>query len=284
MIRIRVPGTSANLGPGFDCLGLALDLYNTFEVTPGNTFSFEGVDERYCNEDNLFIEAYRKAGGTGRFHLSVQSEIPVSRGLGSSAALYAAGALAAMAENGCVDYDRLFQITADLEGHPDNAAPAVFGGLTANMKGTSGWISRQLPVHESLRFTALIPDVEISTDEARRILPVTYSRAVAAANAGKAVLMREALESDDRFLLREAAKDEIHEPYRRTLIPDFDLVKKTAEDDCGGVMVISGSGSTCLLIAGAYPGREAEALIRSLPDHWDVRRLAPGSGAEILGD
>jgi homoserine kinase len=188
-----------------------------------------------------------------------------------------------MAVNDCVDYDRLFQIAADLEGHPDNAAPAVFGGLTANMKGTSGWISRSLPIHESLRFTALIPDAEISTDEARRILPASYSRAVAAANAGKAVLMREALESGDLFLLREAARDEIHEPYRRTLIPDFDLVKKAAEDDCGGVMVISGSGSTCLLIADAYPGRETETFIRTLPDHWDVKRLAPGRGAEILG-
>lgn len=283
MVKIGVPATSANLGPGFDCLGLALDIYNTYEVTTAKELSFEGVDQRYCNEDNLFVQAYRKAGGQGNFHLSVHSEIPVSRGLGSSASLYAAGALAALASLQKIDYDRLFQITADLEGHPDNAAPAVYGGLTANMKGTNGWISRQLPIHESLCFTALIPDVEISTEEARGILPAAYPRHVAAANAGKAVLMTEALRCGDIALLKEAAKDEIHEPYRRTLIPGFDAVKKTAEEDSGGVLVISGSGSTCLLIADRYLGEAAKSDIFSLTDHWKIMEPKIGRGAELLG-
>ena len=283
MIRIRVPGTSANLGPGFDCLGLALDVYNTFETAPADVLSFEGEDERYCNEDNLFVKAYRKAGGTGFFHLSVHSDVPVSRGLGSSTTLCAAGALYAMTVNHCVDYDRLFQITADLEGFPDNAAPAVFGGLTANMKGTNGWISRLLPIHESWKFTVLIPDVKISTDEARRILPRSYSRKTAAASAGRAVLMSEALRSGDLFLLKEAAKDELHEPYRRKLIPGFGLVKKTSEEDSGGVLLISGSGSACLLIADAYLSETAEAFLHTLPDHWEVRRLKVGHGAEVIG-
>ena len=280
MIRIKVPATSANLGPGFDCLGIALGLYNTFEVEESKELVLEGVEERFCNEDNLFVKAYRTAGGSGNIHVKFNYDIPISRGLGSSATLYTGGVLAYQLLNHCLDPQKLFKIVCDLEGHPDNAAPSVFGGLTASMRGTNGWITHSIPLNETLRFTVFIPDVEISTEEARASLPESYPRKVAAANGGKAILMSEALRCGDIDLLRQAAADQIHEPYRRKLIPNFDIVKKTVEYDTGGALVISGSGSTCLLISDHPLSDPAALKIMILPEHWSIQELPVSTGPE----
>ena len=103
MISIKVPATSANLGPGFDCLGIALGLYNTFDVEDCDTLTLDGVDERFNGEDNLFVKAYRTAGGTDNIHVTFHCEIPFARGLGSSASLYTGGVLAYMIRNHCID-------------------------------------------------------------------------------------------------------------------------------------------------------------------------------------
>jgi homoserine kinase len=284
MIKLRVPATSANLGPGFDCLGIALGLYNTFEVTPSDTLILEGIPEAYQNEENMFMQAFRKAGGTGNLHVKFETEIPISRGLGSSASLLTGGVLAAQLLSGEVDIERAFQIVSDMEGHPDNAAPSVFGGLTASMRGTDAWISRRLSCSEGLRFTALVPDYEVLTSEARAILPESYPRAVAASNAGRAILLCDALRTGDIRLLKEAARDQIHEPYRRTLIPNFDTVQKITEEDTGGILVISGSGSTCLLISDHSLTAGASFRIMTLPEHWTVQELPVCGGPERMED
>lgn len=282
MIKIRVPATSANLGPGFDCLGIALGVYNTYEVSSSDTLQFEGIPEKYCNEDNMFVQAYRKAGGKGNIRVKFEYDIPISRGLGSSASLLTGGVLAAQLLNGEVDRRKAFELVSDMEGHPDNAAPSVFGGLTASMKGSSGWITRSLPFSEMLRFTVLIPDYEVLTSEARAILPESYPRSVAASNAGKAILLCEALRTGDMALLKEAATDQIHEPYRGTLIPNYETVRAIAEEDTGGVLVISGSGSTCLLISSRPLSGKAAFQIMTLPEHWAVKELPVCSGPERL--
>ena len=282
MIKLRVPATSANLGPGFDCLGIALGIYNTFEITPADSFRLEGIPREYQNEDNIFLQAYRKAGGTEPICVKFNYEIPISRGLGSSASLLTGGVLTAQLMNRSVDLQKAFQIVSDMEGHPDNAAPSVFGGLTASMKGSSEWITRSLPCSDLLRFTALIPDYEVLTAEARAILPESYPRAVAASNSGKAILVCEALSTGDIRLLKEAATDQIHEPYRRTLIPNFETARTIAEEDTGGVVVISGSGSTCLLISDRPLGDRAAFRIMTLPEHWAVQELPVCGGPEIL--
>lgn len=282
MIKIRVPATSANLGPGFDCLGIALGVYNTYTVSPSDTFVLEGIPQEYQNEDNMFLQAYRKAGGTAPIRVKFEYEIPISRGLGSSASLLTGGVLAAQLMNGSADLQKAFQIVSDMEGHPDNAAPSIFGGLTASMKGSAGWLTRSLPYSDLLRFTALIPDYEVLTSEARAILPESYPRPVAASNAGKAILLCEALRTGDISLLKEAAADQIHEPYRGTLIPNYATVKAITEEDTGGVMVISGSGSTCLLISSRSLSGSASFQIMTLPEHWAVQELPVCSGPEIL--
>ena len=284
MFKIRVPATSANLGPGFDCLGIALGLYNTFEVEPYHKLMLEGVEKRFANEENLFMKAFRTSGGTGGLHVKFHYDIPISRGLGSSASLYTAGALSAMALNETYDRDELFRIVSSLEGHPDNAAPAVYGGLTASMSGRKGWVASQLPLNENLRFTVLVPDFEVETSDAVSILPDSYPRGVASGNAAKAVFMTEALRLGDIEMLRDAARDQLHEPYRKTLIPNFETVKAITENDTGGALVISGSGSTCLLISDRPLSSSAMLSVMTLPEHWAVQELPVSSGPEYAED
>ncbi len=280
MIRIRVPATSANLGPGFDCLGIALGLYNTFEVEESEKLILEGADERFHGDDNLFVKAFRAAGGTENLHVKFSCDIPVSRGLGSSASMYTGGVLAFQLLHHCLDPEKLFTIVSDLEGHPDNAAPSVYGGFTASMHGSEGWICHPIPVNETLRFTVMIPDFEVSTEDAKALLPENYPQKIAAVNGAKAILTAEALRTGDMDLLRDAASDQLHEPYRKTLIPNFDTVKYIAEADNGGVVVISGSGSTCLLISDRPLSDRAAVRIITLPEHWAVQELPVSSGPE----
>ena len=285
MTKIRVPASASNLGPGFDCLGLALGLYNTFEFEPAEETVLEGAEPRFNNNDNLFLQGYRAAGGTGCLHVTFETEIPVSRGLGSSASLLTGGVLAAWLLNGTVDRNAVFQLVSDMEGHPDNAAAAVFGGLTASMKGPgedAHWITRSLKVSDLLRFTVMIPDYEIQTGEARAILPADIPLAAAAANTGRAVLTCQGLASGDVGLLRAAERDLLHEPFRSGLIPHYDIIRTIAEEDTGGVTVISGSGSTCLLISDRPLGEQARFNLMILPEHWNIRELPVADGPEIL--
>ena len=280
MIRIRVPATSANLGPGFDCLGIALGLYNTFEVEESEELVLKGADERFRGEDNLFVKGFRAAGGTENIRVTFSCDIPVSRDLGSSASMYTGGVLACQLLHHCLDPKKAFTTVSDLEGHPDNAAPSVYGGLTASMVGSQGWITHAIPVNETLRFTVMIPDVEIRTEDAKKLLPDSYPGRVAAVNGAKAILTAEALRTGNMDLLWEAATDQLHEPYRRTLIPNYDTVKSVAESDNGGVVVISGSGSTCLLISDRPLSDPAAVKIMTLPEHWNVQELPVSSGPE----
>ncbi len=285
MIKIRVPATSANLGPGFDCLGLALAAYNTFSIEKSDKLILEGFEERFNNENNMFVRAYRKAGGQNLHVIFEECGIPVSRGLGSSAAITAAGILAYHLLDRNISRQEVFMLASNMEGHPDNAAPCLFGGLTACLKNNDGsYVFRRMPLNEKWHFTVLIPDLEVSTSEARKILPASYSRAEAAGTGAHAILMCEALRSGDTALLKQAAVDVIHEPYRKNLIPHFDTVKAIAESDSGGVMTISGSGSTCLLISEQPLGEEASRLIRELPENWHIECLKKAEGSEMLED
>ncbi len=270
MIKVRVPATSANLGPGFDCLGIAFQIYNTFEVEEAETSVLTNVDPRFNNDDNLFLVAYRRATGK-HIHATFHDGIPISRGLGSSAALISAGVAAQMALSDTpISRDEAFQIASDMEGHPDNAAPCIYGGLTASLKTDNGYMYRSFPVSPDLKFTVLIPDYEVSTEEARKILPASYPRSEAAANAAHCVFMLDALESGDLEQLKIAAVDYIHEPYRSKLIPHFNELKDFLRAHEDGVLLISGSGSTCLWISKTSLSHASLDYIHSLPENWDI--------------
>ena len=283
MIKIIAPGSTSNLGPGFDCLGMALNIYNRFTVEEASETALFGVEDSHNNRDNLFLKAYRKGCAYGgrqpHIHVHFDCDVPISRGLGSSSTLIAAGlTAAAYMQDEIFGKDTIFQLAAEMEGHPDNAAPCVFGGMTASsMLEDGSFITRRLNVHPDWLFTVLVPDFEVSTEKARAILPDSYSRPVAVRNSSNAILTVQALESGDPVLLNSCCRDQIHEPYRAALIPGFDTLKEITEKDTGGRMLISGSGSTCLLISKKPLSQEAHNQIAAaLPDgNWQIKEARP---------
>lgn len=289
MIEITAPASSANLGPGFDCLGIALSMYDSFRVEASREYSVSGTEEKYSGPDNLFLVSYRRAcsslgiGSPRKIAVTFDCGIPSSRGLGSSAALSASGAAAAFAVNGIpLSQEEVFRIASDIEGHPDNAAPAVYGGLRASLRCRDSWRSEALDVSPALRFTALIPDYEVSTGEARRILPSSYPREAAVSGISHAVLMCRALARGDMGLMKEAAPDLIHEPYRSRLIPGYERLKGIVSGTGDAVLVISGSGSTCLAVSLEPLPDTARQSILSLRDpSWRIEELKVSGGIRI---
>lgn len=254
MIRISVPATTANVGPGFDCLGLALGLFNEYEVELSDKLLIEGCPKEFANSDNLFYKAYLKGcellGVKDEIHVIFNTLVPVSRGLGSSASLIVGGLVASsvLHDNGLSDED-IIRLATVLEGHPDNAVPAYLGGLTACvMKGDRPLVIRKLP-HADLRFTVFIPDFEVSTEKARGILPKEIALKDAVFSSSRAIMMFNALESGDEEMLQEAGQDRLHEPYRSKLIDGFEGIKEEALKNGAFCFLVSGSGSTCLAIS-----------------------------------
>ena len=289
--HIRVPATSANIGPGFDSIGIALSLYNEYEIseTEGGE-SFENVDPRFSNSDHLMIRALRYTeDACGLPHLgvhlrAVREDIPVSRGLGSSAAMISAGVCAANALHGlALPSIRLLNLVSEIEGHPDNVSPALFGGLTVSCKTEDGYYTKLLTPDRCFLFAAAIPDFEVPTKEARRLLPEMVGREDAIHNLSRTGLLLGGLTDGDPDCLRRALSDRLHEPYRKKLIPDFDKVSQFMKERGAIGTVISGAGPTLLSVF-SNPDRETEEKIRRFKKdeeilnqeceaHWVIRFL-----------
>ncbi|HQA67694.1 MAG TPA: homoserine kinase [Aggregatilineales bacterium] len=274
-VRVRVPASSANLGPGFDSLALALALYNTVEVTalPGGgepvvrvEVSGEGAEELPTDSTNAVVRAmeavYARAGqSVPRLHVRLENAIPLQSGLGSSASACAAGVAAANALLGeAMDRHALFRLTADLEGHPDNASGAVFGGLTASSRGASGFVARRLPLAPDLRVAVALPAVRLSTPQQRAALPSQVPFADAAANIGRALLVAQALADADYALLAEVMCDRLHEPYRTPHIPGVEAAIAAAREAGAAAVALSGSGPALITFAPANHSAIAEAM------------------------
>jgi len=292
-MKILVPASSANLGPGCDCFGVAWQLYNELEFIPGgDRLVITGCGEKYSNENNLAYRAYKAV--LERFHLApeplkinfLRCDIPISRGLGSSSALLVAGVMAANAIHGLsMSRDELLSVATALEGHPDNVAPALFGGLTASAVEAGIPLSVRYPLSPRLFFTALIPPFELSTELSRKVLPHDVPRADAIFNVSRAALMLSALGSGDIALLRAAMADRLHEPYRRALIDGYDTARGLAYTHGAEAMCISGAGSTLLCVA-AHPDLAANIsadLAAHLPGWRAVSLLPELEGARIEG-
>lgn len=283
-MRVRIPASSANLGPGFDCFGLAWQCWNEIEFIPGgDKLKINGCPERFQNRENLAFRGYLavlEACGLKEEPLSIEflkTEIPVSRGLGSSAALIAGGAAAANALHGLgLSRDELLRIATPIEGHPDNIAPALFGGLTVSAMEDGRALTAAFPLSSKLFFTALIPDFELSTERSRSVLPASVPRADAIFNVSRAALLLKALGTGDGALLGLALQDRLHQPFRTKLIPGFNRVRGLAEGLGAAGLCISGAGSTLLCVAmGPDFSREmASAMAADFPD-WQVRPILP---------
>jgi len=259
-LKVRVPASTSNLGPGFDCIGLALRLYLTVEV------STEGPPSPGCD---LVVqglrEAFRRVGRRPP-PVSVRREeaIPEARGLGSSAAARIAGLMAGNLLLGePFGRKELLNMAAELEGHPDNAAPALFGGLVVAVRTESGVVFSRFDPPSDLSLALAVPDLRSDTSAARRLLPERVPFVDAVYNVGRASLLVAALMKGDRDLLREATKDRLHQPYRESSVPGFGKVCEAALEAgaCGAALSGAGPSVVALCFGG---GREvAEAMVRA---------------------
>jgi len=269
MIEIEVPATSANLGPGFDCLGLALSLSNIVRIEKAARTTLKGCPPQWSGDDNLFLRSLRHACSLLQIavpEISVEfvTNIPPARGLGSSASLTVAGAAAAIilnreAEAGIrgeysallhrpENLDFLLRVATDIEGHPDNAAPAVYGGFTAAAATGQELIVSHSSAPAAWRFAACIPEFDLETSVARKVLPNTFSRSDAVHALSHAVLTALAIQKADLALLGRACEDRLHEPYRRPLVPDFEAVESACRAQHAAAVWLSGSGPTIMAV------------------------------------
>lgn len=253
-MKIVVPCTSANLGCGFDSLGIALSLKATFTFSKRVGYKIDGCDEKYQNEDNLIVIAYQKAMEKMNlkpqgFHVVIDSLIPLSRGLGSSATLIVAGVMAANEMNQQrLSMQEMLEVCTEIEGHPDNVAPALLGGLTASFMEQGKPIALPYSVDPKFKFCALVPNFEVSTQQARKVLPSTVKFCDAVYNVSRVAGLCKALETGESRIVQYALKDQLHEPYRKQLIHEYDKIKQICEEaNCIG-FYISGSGPTCMAI------------------------------------
>jgi homoserine kinase len=258
-VHVRVPASSANLGPGFDTLGLALGLHNEIEARESDRVSVriegEGAAQLATGDRNVVVRAMRAAyEAAGRpwpgCAIACVNRIPLARGLGSSAAAWVGGLVAGNALLGSpLDRDAVLALAARAEGHPDNVAAALLGGLTVAYGGADGARALSLPVPEHLRWVVLVPDVSMSTAEARAILPPSVSRADAVFNVQRVALLMASLQAGRADLLGAALDDRLHEPYRRRLFPWMAEVTAAAREAGALGCVLSGAGPSLLAVA-----------------------------------
>ena len=276
-VDIKVPCSSANLGCGFDCMGIALSLYNTFTFADNDVFALENFGKNDMDR-NLVLNSYKKVFEyLKKEYIPVkitlkESQIPSSKGLGSSASCVVAGVLGAnyMLKN-ILSKDEICKIITMIEGHPDNVVPSYLGGLVTSIIKDDGSVKNlQIKVDESLVIYALIPNFEVSTKKSRSSLPTS-----------RVAFVNYAFTSGDLEIIKEIFNDKLHEPYRYTNIKGGETVKKIAEEN-GYVVAISGSGPALLAI-GKNEGLETAMPNKIQGNTWQVVRLKPClRGTEVI--
>lgn len=298
-VTVHAPATSANIGPGYDALGLALRLYNEFEVRLRDddhlTVAVEGegagevpLDGRHLVVRSLY-EAFDRVGEKAPgLDLSCVNRVPHARGLGSSSSAIVGGVTAAAAllgrtgPGGGPDRDWIYQVAADIEGHPDNVAPCVYGGYTVAYREGQEWGALSPPVDPRILPVVCVPDWRVSTAQARGLVPETVPHADAAFNAGRAALMTAAVCGHPEGLYA-ATRDRLHEPYRAPAMPrTLDLVSDLREHE-NLPAVVSGAGPTVLVLCSVTEGeaapespeiaRQVDSIRRRAGNDWGVRPL-----------
>lgn len=288
MVRVIVPATTANLGPGFDTMGLALDMYTEVIMEAGGegiriTSEGEGSEELSSSEDNLIYKCAKKLFDSVEYEpkglsLRIINGIPLSRGLGSSASAIIAGLLAAreISAANISDYE-LLKMATEVEGHPDNVAPALFGGFVLSRMEGKEIIYRKIDVDDKLLAVVAIPEFELPTEKSRAILPRTVSREDAIFNIGNASLLVYSLLMKDYSLLRKAMNDRLHEPYRMPLVPGLEEVKRRALGAGAFSAALSGAGPTVIAFADEHNSESVRTAMeegfRSAGIDSDVRIL-----------
>ena len=295
MFHIKVPATSANMGPGFDCVGVALELYNELwaEETDGG-IDISSADGRDIpkGEKNLIyttIKGFYDREGLKLPGVKIvqKDSIPMTRGLGSSAACIVGGLLAANAMSGRnYTVDRLALMAAELEGHPDNSNPALMGSMVVSAMHDGEMSRIKINVPENLTFGVLIPNFALSTAESRAVLPKEYTRAQAVFNSSRTGLLIAAMMTGNLEALRVAVDDEIHQPYRKKLIRNYDDIFEKARENGSLAECPSGAGPTLMTLitdekAEKYE-KEMTAFLKTLPDKWELKLLKPDTRGAVI--
>lgn len=271
MVHVRVPATSANLGPGFDALGLALTLYNEVEAreADGITVQVEGqgAGSLPTTGDNVVVRgvrlAYEAAGRAFKgVALRCVNRVPTARGLGSSAAAWVGGLVAGNALcGGPLSREALLALATRAEGHPDNVAAALLGGLTVSCVAADGTVTAvPLPVPDRITWVALVPETTSSTAEARAVLPASVPRADAVFNVQRVALLLAALQRGRLDVLGAALDDRLHQPYRLALFPWMPSVVEAARGAGALGCVLSGAGPALLAVVPGDGGGVARAM------------------------
>ncbi|MCR6515679.1 MULTISPECIES: homoserine kinase [Clostridium] len=275
--NVIVPGTSANMGPGFDSMGLALNLYNIYKFEKIESgIELSGFDEGYNNLDNILYKAMKLCFEKANYKISygikiseIKRDIPVSRGLGSSSALIVAGIFAA---NRFMDdlfsLDDLLDLAVLIEGHPDNVAPAILGGIVIASVLDKKTYYQKVVSKNDYKYIAIVPRYELKTDMARSILPKTVEYSDAIYNISRVGLLVSGLINGDDKAVNIAMNDRLHEPFRKKFIKGFDLIKEEAYNNKAIASFLSGAGPTIMILA-----KSEDLLIKKMRDVLNKEKL-----------
>ncbi len=293
-ISVKVPATSANLGPGFDCLGVALPLYNTITieetVLPGTGIEINVMSDNTSldelslehipmDENSIIYKAiellYNSIGQTpSELKITVQSQIPITRGLGSSASVIVGGLMAANELLGRpADEMALLSIATEVEGHPDNVTPAIVGGLCiSSLEDDGSIVYSKLDWPQEWVITACIPDFELATDIARSVLPKDVPMQDAVFNIKRMAMFVQAVNNKDENLMKLALDDKLHQPYRTKLVTGFEEIKNNLkhQESVLGV-VLSGAGPTILVISTKSELDKVKSIVKETWDSMNIQ-------------
>ena len=296
---VIVPGTTANIGVGFDCLGAALTIYNEFQFTPLESdevkLTVTGSEAAKVSTDksNLlyqsFLKVYEKIDrNPPGVAIHTKLGVPLSRGLGSSATAIVGGLIGAneLAGNPLTEKE-IIELAIVIEGHPDNVVPALLGNCQLSVGEPGNWQITELAWNSDVIPVVAIPDFELSTAEARAVLPDSHSRADAVFNISRMGLLIRGLAAGNASWLSNALEDRIHQPYRQKLIKGYEDVKHSAIAAGAYGMVISGAGPTLLALCDRSC---QEAVVSAMSETWEGLAISPtvkaltldGKGARVI--
>ncbi|MEL7564326.1 MAG: homoserine kinase [Dehalobacterium sp.] len=280
MWKIRVPATSGNLGPGFDTIGMAFELYNYIylDLIPQGLeieVSGEGNNEISRQEDNIVYQAALRVFERVNFQpkglkIILENNIPITRGLGSSASIIVGGMVGANEISGRhLSDNEVLKMAVDMEGHPDNVAPAMFGGITAAVNGIKSVDYLKIVPPKDLHAIVAIPDFQLSTKVARQVIPTMIDRSDAVFNIGRTSLMIGALLKGDLTLFGKMMEDRLHQPYRMSLIPGMRDVFNDAKEAGALSVAISGAGPTLI----AFVVRDGEKVAKAMSEAFSKHKI-----------
>lgn len=275
MVKIQVPATTANIGSGFDILGACLNLYNYIDIDISDSYNLSYSGQEYKNslssdKNNLFYSSIEKVynefgNRIPEFNINIDVNIPLSRGLGSSSSAIVAGVYSANHFLGNkLNNNEMLKICNDIEGHPDNVAPCLLGGIIISMSEYNKVYTQKIKPKNNYKFIVVVPEFELSTKEARKVLPEKVSFSDSIFNSSHLAFLIMSLINGDNELLKISLNDRLHEQYRGKLIKGFDDIKKVAVENGAIGSVLSGAGPTILAIA----NNNEENIAKEMQKKW----------------